>query len=162
MSKHRLPERIRRAVLKRDGHTCFYCGASGDTVLMTVDHIIPVSAGGTDDDGNLVACCSPCNTQKGATLLRELWHLPEVQAAMVDRMSHCCCPTCGTHLSDGATINDGRTKVVFCDFRLCTVGFSGVCLNGRQVIHFTPEQASDPEAQWVIRAGSRPGSRMAA
>lgn len=39
---------------------CVYCGepATG------VDHIIPKSKGGSDDDNNLVPCCSDCNMHK--------------------------------------------------------------------------------------------------
>lgn len=32
----------------------------------TLDHILPRSAGGTDDDWNLQACCFKCNYEKGA------------------------------------------------------------------------------------------------
>jgi 5-methylcytosine-specific restriction endonuclease McrA len=40
---------------------CFYCG---DDLADTVDHIIPVVDGGTDDQTNLVSCCGPCNRLK--------------------------------------------------------------------------------------------------
>lgn len=47
-----------------DNFTCIYCGCrSAD---MTVDHFIPVSMGGADVIQNLVACCSACNSKKGA------------------------------------------------------------------------------------------------
>jgi 5-methylcytosine-specific restriction endonuclease McrA len=50
----------RLAVLERDGHICQYCGGVGDTV----DHIIPASAGGTNDPSNLCACCLADNVKK--------------------------------------------------------------------------------------------------
>jgi len=53
-------QRIR--VLKRDGYICQYCG--GDATQ--VDHVIPRKVGGTHDLENLVACCAPCNSAKGA------------------------------------------------------------------------------------------------
>ena len=31
---------------------------------MTVDHVIPISKGGTDEDFNLVAACQKCNYSK--------------------------------------------------------------------------------------------------
>ena len=31
-----------------------------------LDHVIPRSRGGVDTPDNLVACCKPCNTSKGA------------------------------------------------------------------------------------------------
>jgi 5-methylcytosine-specific restriction endonuclease McrA len=53
--------KVRTAVLKRDQHRCFYCGERATTV----DHLRPVSRGGTDHESNLVACCSDCNAAKG-------------------------------------------------------------------------------------------------
>ena len=57
----RLTPRRRFEVLKRDGFRCTYCGASD---RLEVDHVIPRSAGGTDDDGNLTASCWECNRGK--------------------------------------------------------------------------------------------------
>lgn len=53
-------------VLKRDGHTCQYCGASAPEVKLTVDHVIPEALGGSDKPDNLVAACKDCNAGKGA------------------------------------------------------------------------------------------------
>jgi 5-methylcytosine-specific restriction endonuclease McrA len=48
---------------------CSYCGGPGGTL----DHIAPVSAGGTNDEANLVGACQPCNSRKGsAPLLQAL------------------------------------------------------------------------------------------
>jgi hypothetical protein len=33
---------------------------------MHLDHVVPVSRGGTSDATNLVACCASCNARKGA------------------------------------------------------------------------------------------------
>jgi hypothetical protein len=57
--------RARFEVLKRDNYTCRYC-RSTDNVL-TIDHVIPVSLGGTDEPGNLVACCKDCNSGKSSS-----------------------------------------------------------------------------------------------
>ena len=45
---------------------CGYCGVSEVDAggQLTVDHHIPVSAGGDDSDDNLVYCCSRCNLFK--------------------------------------------------------------------------------------------------
>lgn len=56
--------RFRDLVLDRDGHACVYCGAA--SVPLQLDHVIPRSRGGADTPDNLVACCKPCNTSKGA------------------------------------------------------------------------------------------------
>ena len=59
----------RKNILKRDNHTCQYCGAR--SVPMTIDHILARKKGGGDSWENLVAACVPCNTQKGNKLLNE-------------------------------------------------------------------------------------------
>jgi 5-methylcytosine-specific restriction endonuclease McrA len=51
----------RDAVLRRDGHSCVYCGGRADTV----DHVLPRCRGGGDTWFNLVAACQPCNGIKG-------------------------------------------------------------------------------------------------
>lgn len=57
-------------ILDRDGFRCRYCGASGEDTQLHVDHVIPVSKGGTNDPDNLVASCEECNLGKAARLLR--------------------------------------------------------------------------------------------
>lgn len=53
-------------VFKRDGFVCQYCGQTPPTVILQVDHIIPVSKDGTNDLDNLVTSCFQCNSGKGA------------------------------------------------------------------------------------------------
>jgi len=53
----------RKNILKRDNHTCQYCGKNNRP--MTIDHVIPKSYGGQDTWENLVAACMACNTKKG-------------------------------------------------------------------------------------------------
>ena len=59
----------RKNILKRDNHTCQYCGIR--SVPMTIDHIIPKQKGGEDSWYNLVAACVTCNTFKGNGTPRE-------------------------------------------------------------------------------------------
>lgn len=40
---------------------CAYCG---DVAPTQVDHVIPLSRGGTDDRANLVPACKSCNMDK--------------------------------------------------------------------------------------------------
>ena len=54
--------RLREEILKRDARICFYCGSAEAS---TVDHVTPLSKGGTDSPANLVACCKRCNLRKG-------------------------------------------------------------------------------------------------
>lgn len=51
----------RRAIIAAHGGVCHYCGMSD---AAHVDHIIPRADGGTDDLGNLIAACLPCNMLK--------------------------------------------------------------------------------------------------
>lgn len=60
-------KRLRYEVLRRDNHTCRYCGASAPDVRLTVDHVLPVALGGTDDATNLVAACADCNSGKSSS-----------------------------------------------------------------------------------------------
>jgi hypothetical protein len=55
---------VREMVFHRSGNKCAACGAVKN---LTVDHIIPVLHGGTDDLENLQALCGPCNSKKGAS-----------------------------------------------------------------------------------------------
>ena len=60
----------RKNILKRDNHTCQYCGIR--SVPMTIDHIIPRQRSGEDSWYNLVAACVICNTRKGNRRPREV------------------------------------------------------------------------------------------
>ena len=60
-----LPLGLRTKILKRDRHTCQACGVRAPEVEVEVDHKIPVSKGGTDNESNLVTLCRDCNRGKG-------------------------------------------------------------------------------------------------
>jgi hypothetical protein len=60
-------KRLRYEILRRDNHACRYCGASAPEVKLTVDHVVPVALGGTDEPTNLVTACADCNSGKSAT-----------------------------------------------------------------------------------------------
>lgn len=65
------PKKDRFEVFKRDSFTCQYCGAKAPDVILEVDHIIPVSKGGTDDILNLITSCRDCNRGKRDTKLSD-------------------------------------------------------------------------------------------
>ncbi|GAB4463801.1 MAG: hypothetical protein OHK0029_33040 [Armatimonadaceae bacterium] len=54
-------------VRHRFGSACGYCGVSETDTggQLTVDHFVPLSAGGGDNDENLVYACFRCNLYKG-------------------------------------------------------------------------------------------------
>lgn len=60
-------KRLRYEILRRDNHTCRYCGASAPDATLTVDHVIAVALGGDDAPSNLVAACKDCNAGKSST-----------------------------------------------------------------------------------------------
>jgi 5-methylcytosine-specific restriction endonuclease McrA len=53
----------RKNIFKRDKNHCQYCGKNHQA--MTIDHLIPKSAGGKDTWENLVCACIRCNSKKG-------------------------------------------------------------------------------------------------
>jgi len=57
----KIPPVNRREVLKRDNHSCQYCGSNKH---LTLDHVIPVSKGGQHKWDNVVTACEPCNQRK--------------------------------------------------------------------------------------------------
>lgn len=59
-------KRLRFEILRRDNHACRYCGATAPEAALTVDHVVPVTLGGTDDPKNLVAACRDCNSGKSS------------------------------------------------------------------------------------------------
>ncbi len=61
-----LSKRLRYEILRRDCFTCQYCGGKAPATRLHVDHIEPVSKGGTDDPRNLRTACIDCNLGKGA------------------------------------------------------------------------------------------------
>jgi DNA-directed RNA polymerase subunit RPC12/RpoP len=65
-------KKARFEIFKRDGFTCQYCGAVPPKVILHVDHIVPVSAGGGNEDDNLVTSCDGCNLGKGARSLDQV------------------------------------------------------------------------------------------
>jgi 5-methylcytosine-specific restriction endonuclease McrA len=57
----KVPPVNRREVLRRDHHSCQYCGSSKH---LTLDHVIPRSRGGQHRWDNVVTACERCNSKK--------------------------------------------------------------------------------------------------
>ncbi len=66
-----------------DFHRCLYCGRAGD---LTLDHLIPQSIHGPDDEKNAAWVCRSCNASKGARRLYEFYTTSKggLQAAKYD------------------------------------------------------------------------------
>lgn len=61
---------VRSRIMAEREHVCAYCGDRDGP--LEVDHIIPRSAGGTNDPVNLTIACKSCNSSKGAKPL-DVW-----------------------------------------------------------------------------------------
>jgi hypothetical protein len=59
-SRYIKPE-VRAEVMKRDGKKCVACNSKKN---LEIDHITPISKGGTGEAGNLQVLCRPCNRRK--------------------------------------------------------------------------------------------------
>lgn len=55
---------VRLKIFERDGWACVHCGQSRRH-LLTIDHIVPASRGGTAVQENLQTLCRRCNEIKG-------------------------------------------------------------------------------------------------
>ncbi len=65
MSKRKsISKTLRFEVFKRDSFTCQYCGRKAPDVLLEIDHIEPISKGGSNDILNLITSCKDCNSGK--------------------------------------------------------------------------------------------------
>lgn len=56
-----MPSELRYAIASRDGFHCAWCWSNKE---LQIDHIIPWSAGGSNDTTNLRLLCGPCNRKR--------------------------------------------------------------------------------------------------
>jgi len=66
-----ITKKIRFEVFKRDNFTCQYCGRKAPDAVLNIEHITPISKGGTNDIINLLTACFDCNNGKRARLLTD-------------------------------------------------------------------------------------------
>lgn len=73
VQKRGMSSKLRRQILERDGGTCQMCGSAagedsgcepGKRCRLQVDHVVPISQGGTDDPSNLRCVCVFFNKDK--------------------------------------------------------------------------------------------------
>ena len=56
--------RARSLIWERDGYACGYCGRTVVKGNRSVDHVVPIGAGGASTPGNLITSCFSCNRSK--------------------------------------------------------------------------------------------------
>lgn len=66
--RKRLTSAAKEKIFIRDKYECQYCGSKED---LEVDHIIPLSKGGNNEDDNLITACHSCNKLKSDKSLKE-------------------------------------------------------------------------------------------
>jgi 5-methylcytosine-specific restriction endonuclease McrA len=71
----RVPRRevrfTRRNIFFRDRNRCQYCGRIHPQRQLNLDHVVPLSRGGTSTWDNVVCACVACNSRKGNRTPRE-------------------------------------------------------------------------------------------
>ncbi|MBD1920825.1 HNH endonuclease [Microcoleus sp. FACHB-831] len=60
----RIPPEVRKYVFERDRYQCRSCGKTKLETNLSIDHIIPLARGGSNDISNLHSLCLTCNQQK--------------------------------------------------------------------------------------------------
>ncbi len=60
---------LRKKIINRDGRVCYYCGRT--PIKIEIDHKLPISRGGTNDENNLVVSCQKCNRSKRNKTVKE-------------------------------------------------------------------------------------------
>jgi 5-methylcytosine-specific restriction endonuclease McrA len=77
-------ERVdRKVIIKRDKQTCYMCRRKLTLRDVTLDHVIPLSRGGSHIASNLRVACGHCNFAKHNRLLAELASVPAVQIGLL-------------------------------------------------------------------------------
>lgn len=79
-TNHFSPEDIRNLLLHQEGR-CAYCRQSFESDWH-IEHVVPLSRGGSNGPENVVLACADCNLNKGARTLQEWthrWYLTEVE-----------------------------------------------------------------------------------
>jgi len=76
-----------RKILERDKYRCQYCGLDGltnfeNSLVMSVDFVVPRAGKGKKDAHNLVTACRPCNLIKGR---RAFASFEEAKAYVLER-----------------------------------------------------------------------------
>jgi len=61
----------RRNLFARDENKCQYCGDRFASSELSVDHVVPISMGGTTCWTNVVCACTECNKRKGGRTPRQ-------------------------------------------------------------------------------------------
>ncbi|MCT7949805.1 HNH endonuclease [Ancylothrix sp. C2] len=59
-----IPPEVRKYVYQRNNYQCQSCGKTHQETQLSIDHIIPLAKGGSNDVSNLQTLCLTCNQKK--------------------------------------------------------------------------------------------------
>lgn len=61
-----LSDKLRHKIIEQAGNRCGYCLGEQQYICapLEIDHLLPIAAGGTDDEENLWLACPLCNSHK--------------------------------------------------------------------------------------------------
>jgi len=62
VTRRKVPDWLREEIMIEADYRCVVCSANSD---LTIDHIVPVVAGGSNEKTNLRVLCRSCNSRKG-------------------------------------------------------------------------------------------------
>jgi len=74
---------LRNKLFERDKWICRYCGERVSIENATLDHLVPISKGGSDAPENLATCCLICNAIKSGKTYEEA--APAILASLRER-----------------------------------------------------------------------------
>jgi 5-methylcytosine-specific restriction endonuclease McrA len=82
VNKRNVPNTLRMSIFVRDKFKCVYCGLSAkDGAILNVDHILPISKGGSNESHNLQTLCRTCNNGKADRIMPDDVPSPSGQPA---------------------------------------------------------------------------------
>lgn len=70
-TRGKIPRELRLSVYERDAYTCQSCAHKFALAELTIDHLIPLAAGGLDEITNYATACRQCNERKASMPLGE-------------------------------------------------------------------------------------------
>lgn len=73
--RSKMSQTKRFRIFRRDGFRCQLCGRQADAdngIELHVDHKMPLSKGGSDNDANLWTLCNECNGGKSDSIIEEI------------------------------------------------------------------------------------------
>lgn len=60
-----IPRSVKLRLLSQHPH-CKWCGATLTLATATIEHVVPLAVGGTNDEHNLALACATCNQKRGS------------------------------------------------------------------------------------------------